>query len=270
MYSIGEFSRICGLTIKALRLYHEKELLVPSIIDDATGYRYYDHKNAEQARIILYLRSMEFSLSDINEMLSDADDDIEVLSFLEKQKAVILGKIQKQKDIAKSLQFIIKTEKENGMSLQNVSFDVEEKEVETVLIAGVRFKGKYDECGPAFGKIGKAMGMNICGKALCLYYDADYKESDADIEACMPIRKGKPVEGISVRELSGGKCVALIHKGPYQTISRSYEKIMAYIKSKGYTTTLPSREVYLKGPGMIFKGNPENYLTEIQMIIEAV
>lgn len=29
--------------------------------------------------------------------------------------------------------------------------------------------------------------------------------------------------------------------------------------------TLPTREVYVKGPGMIFKGNPKNYLTEIQL-----
>jgi len=31
---------------------------------------------------------------------------------------------------------------------------------------------------------------------------------------------------------------------------------------------MPTREVYLKGPGMIFKGNPRNYLTEIQIPFE--
>ena len=31
---------------------------------------------------------------------------------------------------------------------------------------------------------------------------------------------------------------------------------------------MPSREVYVKGPGMIFKGNPKNYLTEIQIMFE--
>jgi effector-binding domain-containing protein len=62
--------------------------------------------------------------------------------------------------------------------------------------------------------------------------------------------------------------VSLIHKGPYETLGRSYEKITAYIKEKGYRPKLPSREVYLKGPGMIFKGKSENYLTEIQILIE--
>lgn len=28
---------------------------------------------------------------------------------------------------------------------------------------------------------------------------------------------------------------------------------------------LPTREIYVKGPGLIFKGNPKNYLTEIQL-----
>ena len=29
----------------------------------------------------------------------------------------------------------------------------------------------------------------------------------------------------------------------------------------------PSREIYLKGPGMFFKGNPHKYVTEIQLPI---
>ena len=39
------------------------------------------------------------------------------------------------------------------------------------------------------------------------------------------------------------------------------------IKTHGYDTRLPTREVYIKGPGMIFKGNPKKYLTEIQIPI---
>ena len=100
-----------------------------------------------------------------------------------------------------------------------------------------------------------------------LHYDSEYREDDADFEACMPIRKGKAADGISVRELPGGRCVALVHKGPYEQLGRSYAKILGYIKDKGYEVAMPTREVYLKGPGMIFKGNPRNYLTEIQILV---
>jgi len=268
MYSIGEFSRISGLSIKALRLYHEKEILVPSMVDDQSGYRYYDHKNVERARIISHLREMEFSLSDIAEMLEGTDDEADVVDFFEKRKEEILSRIRRQKNIVRDLELIIKREKEAAMAANNLGFEVEEKELDTILIAGIRFKGKYDDVGGRFGEIAKHMGRNIAGKAFDLYYDTEFKEDDADIEACFPVRKGKNVDGISVRELPGGRCVSLIHKGPYETLSRSYEKIMAYIKEKGYRTKLPSREVYLKGPGMIFRGNPENYLTEIQILID--
>jgi len=84
----------------------------------------------------------------------------------------------------------------------------------------------------------------------------------------MPIRKGNEVEGISVRELPGGRCVSLLHKGPYDELTRSYEKILKYVKDKGYEIQVPCREVFIKGPGMIFRGNPKKYLTEIQMLIE--
>jgi effector-binding domain-containing protein len=60
----------------------------------------------------------------------------------------------------------------------------------------------------------------------------------------------------------------LIHKGPYDNLTRSYEKISTYVKEHGYKVKLPTREIYVKGPGMILKGNPDNYLTEIQMMIE--
>lgn len=82
------------------------------------------------------------------------------------------------------------------------------------------------------------------------------------------MRKGKDEENISVRELKGGKCVSLIHQGPYDALSDSYKKIFAYINEKGYKSIIPSREIYIRGPGMIFKGNPKNYLTEIQFILE--
>src|SRR5262245_11887000 len=80
--------------------------------------------------------------------------------------------------------------------------------------------------------------------------------------------KGKAKDGISIRELPGGRCVSLLHKGPYDQLGRSYDKILPFGKEKGYEIVMPTREVYLKHPGMIFRGNPKNYLTEIQMVIQ--
>jgi effector-binding domain-containing protein len=48
-------------------------------------------------------------------------------------------------------------------------------------------------------------------------------------------------------------------------LGRSYAKILKEADERKLKLNLPTREVYVKGPGMIFKGNPKNYLTEIQL-----
>ena len=128
-------------------------------------------------------------------------------------------------------------------------------------------KCRYQDIGQGFATLGKRVGRHVAGKPLCLYYDGEYREDDADFEPCMPIGKKLGVNGFSVRELPGGRCVTLMHQGPYDELSRSYARIMKYAKERGYEIELPTREVYHKGPGMIFRGNPKKYLTEIQLPI---
>ena len=79
MFSIGGFSKITGLTVKTLRFYHEQGVLLPSCVDDQTGYRYYEQSKVETARIIAHLRKLEFSLSDITEILANYDDEADIL-----------------------------------------------------------------------------------------------------------------------------------------------------------------------------------------------
>jgi len=79
MFSIGEFSKITGLTVKTLRFYHEQGLLAPSAIDEQSGYRYYDKSKIERARIITYLRSLDFSLNEIADILRPDGDDSQLV-----------------------------------------------------------------------------------------------------------------------------------------------------------------------------------------------
>jgi DNA-binding transcriptional MerR regulator len=265
-YTIGEFSKMTALTVKSLRLYHEKELLVPSEIDDFTNYRYYDDANFETARVISILKRYDFSLAEIRQILDECQEEEDALLFFEKKLGEIEEKIQHYSKVSRDIELSIKFERERLMNSEN-SFDIEEKVVDSLLIAGHRMKGQYQDYGEGIKVVAKQCGRHINGKAMCLYHDGEYKENDADFEPFFPVRKGTSSSEVSVRELAGGRCVSLIHKGPYDTLSESYKAIYSYIKEKGYSTILPTREVYIKGPGMIFRGNPNNYLTEIQMFL---
>lgn len=41
-FKIGEFSKLCQVTVKTLRHYEEIGLMIPVEVDEWTGYRYYD------------------------------------------------------------------------------------------------------------------------------------------------------------------------------------------------------------------------------------
>lgn len=265
MYSIGEFSKIVRLPIKTLRFYHERKLLVPSHVDAETGYRYYNDGQVERARIIVMLRDLEFSLDQITDILADCTDDSQLTDFLVRRKNEILFEIKRQRDITKKLEHLIQTETKTREIMASMSAKIEVKDVEPMLIAGIRMKGRYSDCGKGFSKLGKSIGRFIGGKAMCLFYDEGYREEDADFEPCFPVKKQVDKPDIDCRELPGRRCISLIHKGPYDEVGPTYQQLIAYAKSNQLQLLSPGREIYIKGPGMIFKGNPKNYLTEVQI-----
>src|SRR5439155_26707675 len=83
VFTIGEFSRVTGLTVKTLRFYHEEGLLAPTSVDDQTGYRYYDGSLVELARRIAFLKSLDFSLADIKTLLDQAGGGGDLTAALE-------------------------------------------------------------------------------------------------------------------------------------------------------------------------------------------
>jgi protein phosphatase len=62
---IGAFARSARLSPKALRLYDELGLLRPAFVDPATGYRFYDPAQLDQARLVAWLRRLGMPLARI-------------------------------------------------------------------------------------------------------------------------------------------------------------------------------------------------------------
>lgn len=269
MLSIGEFSKVTGLTIKTIRLYDERGLLSPAVVRDGSSYRYYDAACVERARVVKTLRELEFSLAEIAQILEAGSDEADILAFLERQQAAIAEKVARYTQVHRALTAVIDREREAAhMGTNQSEFEVQEKSLASMQVAGIRAKGEYRDAGPRLGRLARAAGRQIAGQPLGLYYDREYVERDADFEVCFPVRRAVDKPGIHTHELPGGRCVSVMHRGPYDEIGRSYRRLFEYLRARGLTAGVPSREVYIKGPGMIFKGNPRNYLTEVQLPIE--
>jgi DNA-binding transcriptional MerR regulator len=68
--SIGEFARRSRLSLKALRLYDKRGVLVPARVDQVSGYRYYDTAQLDDARLVVMMRELQLPLKAVKELLA--------------------------------------------------------------------------------------------------------------------------------------------------------------------------------------------------------
>lgn len=264
-YQIGDFSKISRLSIKALRFYHECGLLIPTRIEKDSGYRYYDETCLEKAALIHEFKDLDFTLNEIKQILDNMSGEADITSVMEQKYREITQKIKKYKAIQAKLSNYMKQMEAVNMDNEN---EIVLKDVTDILIASIRYHGRYDEMGSIIKSLYKTCGRFITGTCFALYYDEGFKEEDADIEVCLPVSREINSGSIKSRILKGGKAASLIYRGPYGHIGQAYKTLFDHIQKNKLDTLIPSREIYQKGPGMMLKGNPDNYVTEIQMLLK--
>ena len=104
MYKIGQMSKKVNLSIKTLRYYDKFGILKPSYVDKYTGYRYYTDEDVLKCEYIKLLKSLDYTLKEIN----DNKDGLSNYSISKKQEEIkkridelkikykLLNKIKKQ------------------------------------------------------------------------------------------------------------------------------------------------------------------------------
>lgn len=259
MYKIGEFSKMTLLTIKALRYYHEQDILVPSVIDEHNGYRSYSIQQVELARSIKMLRDLEFSVKEIKEIF-DMIDDLEDLPYYMTEKFnQIESEIARLEVIKKR---IVQAGKKRKEVMNMNEYEVIKKQLDEAQVISIRYKGRYDECGSYISKLYKVAKGAQKDVPFNIYYDEGYEEI-ADIEVCLPVKKEVVSKEVAFKNIPAVQVLSVIHIGPYDQVGGAYEAISKYAKDNGINLVGPTREIYRKGPGMLFKGNPNKYVTEV-------
>ena len=84
-YSIGEVSRITGISKDTLHFYSKTGLLVPDYIDPDNRYRYYSKQNLWQLDIIAVCRKLSIPLDKVKEILS-LRDNRKILALMQEHR----------------------------------------------------------------------------------------------------------------------------------------------------------------------------------------
>lgn len=119
-----------------------------------------------------------------------------------------------------------------------------EKKVDDVLIASVRYQGKYEDMGAYIGTLMKAAGRFAAGPVFGLYHDDGTTEIH-DVEVCVPVSDTVKTKDVATRLLPGGPMLSYTHSGDYSRLAESWGKLFRYIEAEKLQTGMPVREIYL-------------------------
>ncbi len=265
MISIGELSGASKVTVKTIRYYQDLGILEPVKIDIVTGYRYYDYNSFDRLNSIITLKEFGFTLKEIQKILKECEKEEDLKCFIDGKILQIKTEMKRLKSVQEKLTMynhqINNTERKDITGIEEIELNFEH-------LACVKVTGVYSDIGIGYGKLYKKLGRYITGAPLAFYYDMEYKETDANMEAVVELKKKVEVTGVTYSTLEKIKAVKLQHKGPYGTQGETYIKLFEYCRENSLTPKPPMIERYIKGPGMVFKGNPNNYITDCIFIVE--
>jgi DNA-binding transcriptional MerR regulator/effector-binding domain-containing protein len=273
---IGNFARICQVSVVTLRHYDDAGLLKPAHVDGWTGYRYYDMDQIKALNRILALKELGLSLEQIKKIVREELPLEEMRGMLRLKRAELE---QQDRLIQDQLMRVDARMQQIEWEGHMPEYDVIMKRVEPVRGAILHDTVHRDDMkGPStdgayiylFDEVGaylRSYGLteaDVTGPTIDVWYDApDNLPEEMRIAVVVPTNRAVPSsDRIVMGELPAvEQMVSVVHHGSFQTISPAYVAAFKWMEQNGYTLSGPSRGLYLQHQR---GGDPNDYITELQ------
>ena len=266
---IGEFSRLMQVTVKTLRHYEQKGLLIPEEVDPWTGYRYYGVGQMLRLNSIRQLQRLGFSLEEIKDLFEDElhVPSIELLTEkieeTEKQLQQLLARRSQLLEWVDSRKKVKTMEKFSIQSLPEVIVASHREVIPDYAALG---KLCYSVIGPEMQRLGcKCPPPGYC---FTIEHQQEYTPTNIDIEYCEQVEEmGSDNSIIQFKRFPEvPKALCMKHYGPYERFYESFTEAFAYLEEKGYKIAGHPRTCYIDG--IWNQEDPEKWLSIIQIPIE--
>ena len=257
LYRIGMFAAMNRVTVKALRFYEEQNLLLPAYINYENGYRFYELSQIQDLHKITALKQAGFTLEEIQKLNNSCDENAVLL----KKKSELLSKIA---DLTKQLSIV---ETFLTKEADTISSPVLIKKIPKVTVAAMKSTiESYDDLFELMPKMGALMEKAGCECSMPEYCFTNYITTTGEIiiETCEAVVEAKPqLEDLYFKEFPEVQAACIFHKGSYNNLSQSYERLLNYIEENSYEICGDFRESYIDG--VWNKSDESQWLTEIQI-----
>lgn len=280
-FTIGELSKLTGISITALRYYDRERILVPEIRNEENGYRYYSVKQLEKAQMIRDLKALDLSLEEIKDIIERKSQkhleerlyakiqglgqEIDVLErkLLSAQNAyrkMIRGKTYMDADSTPPVE-------------QYYPVDVAPIKEMWVLYtrypSNVNAKSLFSDRCLELQKIRSSYNLYPVGSYIGIFHDgykSQFHSERGDLELCLPVIKPDGFWCKEMRRFGGMLAASTVSIGSYQNMEKVYRYLEEWIEANGYTIIGPPHEYYLMDISNTF--SEEQYMTKIHFPVE--
>jgi DNA-binding transcriptional MerR regulator len=246
LVSIGDFSRMTHLSIKALRFYHDQGLLEPARIDPFTGYRFYEPGQVPVAQVIRRFRDLEMPIEQIQAVLGTPD-----LTVRNRLIADHLSRLEQ--DLARTQQAVASLR--DLLADPSAAAPVSHRRVDATMAAAVSDTVGVGDLLPWFlGALGElyatldARGVAASGPAGGIYATELFAEERGEATVFVPT--AAEVQGlgrVAPFTVPAAELAVITHAGSHADVDRAYGALAAYVSSHALQVDGPIREYYLVG-----------------------
>jgi DNA-binding transcriptional MerR regulator/effector-binding domain-containing protein len=253
MFSIGEFARLGGVSIRTLRHYDEIGVLRPVTVDPDTGYRGYAAAQLGQLNRIMALKELGLSLTQVRRLLDGITRD-ELRGMLMLRRAQLEHELEQHTSHLLGVEARLRSiAREDGMPADDIV-------AKTIPALGVVvIAGRAPGFGPAnvvpvvnqldaqFRQLGIYDRVKAAGPRL-VFYEHEEGE-DVTIFLALPVadQPGELPAPAHYRVLPEIEAAVAVRSGPASTIyPMVYHDLVRWIEERGYRPVPgPARDVWV-------------------------
>jgi DNA-binding transcriptional MerR regulator len=256
LLTIGEFSRMTHLSVKALRHYHDVGVLAPAAIDQYTGYRSYGADQVTAAQVIRRLRDLGMPLDSIATVLaapSVAERNREIAAHLERMERQLA---QTQAAVSGLRALLFDPKIQPSIEYRTIPAVTALAIAETVALADV-----MDWAGEVIAELSAALrasGLTSSGPLGALFPGEFFEVERSELTVFLPVSAAQtgsaPGAGarlaagrVRFTEIPAIEAAVAVHDGPPADIDRTYAALGTEVAERSIGVEGPIREYYPDG-----------------------
>jgi DNA-binding transcriptional MerR regulator len=247
MLTIGDFSRMTHLSVKALRHYHDMGVLEPAAVDPFTGYRSYDTSQVGSAQVIRRLRDLGMPLDSIAAVLAAPDLEArnsEIAAHLTRMERQLE---QTQASVAALRALLTGPAVRPAIELRTIAAVTALAVREVVDAAELNDWGS--EAFDALSAALSATGLAAAGPFGGLFHSDFFELERSEVTAFVPVAADaaglEPTGSVRLLVIPAVEAAVAVHEGAFSEIDRTYAAVGEVVAERAIGVDGPIREYYL-------------------------